>query len=45
MKNESGTLEFPCSSVEAIPYWGKGQQVKKKIYIYRERERNLPVWS
>ena len=34
VKNESGTHDFPCSSVEATPYWGKGQQVKKKIYIY-----------
>ena len=44
MKNESGTQEFPCSSVGDTPSWGKGQKVKKKkkkklcmyvcIYIY-----------
>ena len=34
MKNESGTHEFPCFSVEATPYWGKGQQVKIYIYTY-----------
>ena len=34
MKNELGTHEFPSSSVGATPYWGKGQQVKKNIYIY-----------
>ena len=33
VKNESGTHEFPCSSVEATPYWGKGQQIKKYTYI------------
>ena len=31
-EEKSGTREFPCSSVGATPYWGKGQQVKK-IYI------------
>ena len=30
MKNKLGTREFPCSSVGATPYWGKGQQVEKE---------------
>ena len=34
VKNESGTHEFPCFSVGAIPYWEKGLWVKKNIYIY-----------
>ena len=28
VKNESGTGEFPCFSVGATPFWGKGQWVK-----------------
>ena len=30
VKNESGTHKFPCCFVGATPYWGKGQQLKKK---------------
>ena len=34
VKNELGTHEFPCPSVGATPYWGKGQRVKKYVYMY-----------